>query len=66
MPKRSGYSVFTQRDFMSYVSFNKLNAYAWHSGHAYELDVSYDPHDRERALTAAAKCEDRIPPRHSR
>ena len=45
------------------VSFNRKNTYQWYRERVYRLDKdkSYDPHNRDQALSKAAEWGDRIP-----
>ncbi|HEX7320042.1 MAG TPA: thiamine pyrophosphate-dependent enzyme [bacterium] len=39
------------------VTFNKVNTYQWFKEHTYNLESSYDPHDRSRAFERAVEKE---------
>ena len=46
--------------FQPCVTFNKINTYQWFRDHTYNLEDSYDPHDRNEAFQRA--CEtDKMP-----
>ncbi len=46
---------------MPCVSFNKVNTFAWYKKRARSLADSYDPSDRDAALSMAAKWGEEIP-----
>lgn len=43
------------------VSFNKVNTFAWYNKRVYELEDSYDCHDKAAAFEKAAEFDERIP-----
>lgn len=62
MERAIGYRGYALVDILQpCVSFNKVNTFAWYNERVYDLDPSYDPRDRRRALEVAAEFGDRIP-----
>ena len=43
------------------VSFNKLNTFGWYRDRVYELDGSFDPKDKMKAMKKAMEFGDKIP-----
>lgn len=47
--------------FQPCISFNKVNTYAYYKERVYELDESYDPSDKVKAMEKALEDGDKLP-----